>query len=142
MGVYIFWTQHCLDVQFFFKQSLFGIVDSFLDSKWFSGAYPFRCVSISINSKFTDLQIDLHIYRQTHSYMPSFNLLDSPISGIVRIVTSIVKIITMIITITRIVTRLVKKWSYPNRKSNYFSSVQATDQKSYFTKCFAFDSRD
>ena len=34
-----------------------------------------------------------------------------------------------------------RKWNYPNRKWNYFSNFQASDQKTYFTKCFSFDPR-
>ena len=32
-----------------------------------------------------------------------------------------------------------RKWNYPNRKWNYFSHFQASDEKTYFTKCFSFD---
>ena len=31
-----------------------------------------------------------------------------------------------------------RKRNYPNRKWNYFSHFQASDQKTYFTKCFSF----
>ena len=31
-----------------------------------------------------------------------------------------------------------RKWKYPNRKWNYFSHFKASDQKTYFTKCFSF----
>ena len=35
-----------------------------------------------------------------------------------------------------------RKWNYPNRIWNYFSTFQASDQKTYFTKCFSFVPRD
>ena len=35
-----------------------------------------------------------------------------------------------------------RKWNYPNRKWNYFSHLQASGQKTSFTKCFSFVPRD
>ena len=32
-----------------------------------------------------------------------------------------------------------RKWNYPNRKWNYLTHFQASDQKTSFTKCFSFD---
>ena len=55
---------------------------------------------------------------------------------IIRIVTSMVRIITRILT-----TKFDRIWNYPNRKWNYFSNFQASDQKTPFTKCFTFDTR-
>ena len=31
-----------------------------------------------------------------------------------------------------------RRWNYPNRKSNYFSHFQASDQKTYFTTSFSY----
>ena len=34
-----------------------------------------------------------------------------------------------------------RKWNHPNRKWNYFSHFQASDQKTFFIKCFSFEPR-
>ena len=34
-----------------------------------------------------------------------------------------------------------RKWIYPNRKWNYFSTIQASNKKNSFSKCFSFDPR-
>ena len=96
----------------------------------------FRCVSISINSKFTDsftnIQTDTQPCVLLQPYLES--RMARIVIRIIRIVTSMVRIITRILT-----TKFDRIWNYPNRKWNYFSNFQASDRKTSFSTSFSYD---